>query len=70
MHAYTYCWSLRPETGFVMELHVTAPNAVIARRELRRFLVDHDGSRWAVECVSREAARIPHIPLALPTTGH
>jgi hypothetical protein len=70
VHAYTYCWSLRPGSGLTLELHVTAPNVVIARRELRRFLFDHDGSGWTVECVSREVARIPHVPLALPPAGH
>jgi hypothetical protein len=43
---------------------------VVARREIQRFLVDHEGSRWTVECVSREVARIPDVPLALPPVGH
>ena len=69
MHAYTYCWSLRPESGLTLELHVTAPNVAAARREIRRFLVDHDGGRWTVESVSREAAG-PRLLLALPPRGH
>jgi hypothetical protein len=67
--AYVYRWSMRPETGLTLDLRVTAPNAVIARREIRRFLVDHDGDSWTVECVTREITRAPYAPLPVPRAG-
>ncbi len=70
MNAYVYRWSMQPETGLALELRVAAPSAVIARRELRRFLVAHDRDSWTVECVGREAVRVPHAPLVLPTVRH
>ena len=66
MNAHVYRWTLRAEIGLALELRVTAPSVVVARREIHRFLVDHDGSSWIVECVSREATRAPHALLALP----
>lgn len=54
MIAYVYRWSIRPESGLMLELRVTAPNVVTARREVERFIVDHEGADWTVEHVSRE----------------
>ncbi len=54
MTAYVYRWSMRPENDLMLELQVTAPSVVIARREIQRFLVDHAGTDWSVERVSRE----------------
>jgi hypothetical protein len=41
-----YLWSLRPEAGLAIELRITAESVVIARREVHRFLVEHDGTAW------------------------
>lgn len=56
MIAYVYRWSIRPESGLMLELRVTAPNVVTARREVERFIVDHEGGDWTVEHVSRETS--------------
>ena len=66
MNAYVYCWNLRPEAGLALELRVTAPSAVVARREIRRFLIDHAGASWTVECVTRETRCVPRTLLTLP----
>lgn len=54
MRVYTYCWKLRPGEGMPVELRVTAASMVVAHREVRRFLVDHDGADWTVDGVRRE----------------
>lgn len=54
MKAYVYHWSMRPEIGVRVDLRITASNVIIARREVHRFLVDHDGNTWRIERVSRE----------------
>jgi hypothetical protein len=69
MNAYVYCWNLRPESGSGLEVRVTAPSAVVARREIRRFLFDHAGGSWHVECVSREASEVPRAQLTLPASS-
>ena len=66
MNDYVYRWSIQPESGFSLELSVTAKSVVVARREVRRFLVDHEGGSWTIESVSREIIRAPYEPLALP----
>lgn len=66
MKAYVYRWSLKPEVGLALELRVTASNVIRARREIHRFLVDHDGNTWTVERVSRETSGTTHTPLSLP----
>jgi hypothetical protein len=63
--AYVYRWSLRPEAGLTLELRVTAPSVVVARREIRRFLVAHDGVSWAIDCVTRETTRGRYAPRTL-----
>ena len=54
MTEYVYRWSMRPENDLMLELQVTAPSVIVARREIERFLVDHAGRDWSVERVSRE----------------
>lgn len=54
MNAYVYCWNLRPDEGLALELRVTASSVAVARRAVRRFLVEHDAVAWSVECVSRQ----------------
>jgi hypothetical protein len=66
VRAYVYRWSVRPEEGLILDIRVTAPNVVVARREVRRFLVDHDGASWTVECVTRETTRALHVPRVIP----
>ena len=66
MTEYVYRWNLRPEPTLAIELRVVAPSAAVARREMRRFLVDHDGSHWTIECVARETRTSPVAPLILP----
>jgi hypothetical protein len=67
VHAYVYRWSVRPGNGIAVELLVTAPSVVVARRQVHRFLVDHDGDGWAVDGVSREMKRSPSVvPAVLP----
>lgn len=66
MNAYVYCWNIRPEAGLGLEVRVTATSAVVARREIRRFLLDHAGGSWHVECVTREATHAPLAQLTLP----
>lgn len=68
MNAYVYRWILRPRAGLDLELQVTAPNVIVARREIRRFLVDHDGGAWAVEGVTREITRVLRPAQALPSS--
>jgi hypothetical protein len=68
VNEYVYCWSLRPETGFALELRVTASSAIVARREVDRFLIDHDGDRWTVEAVRRDTERAPFTLVTLPTS--
>ena len=60
MTDHVYRWTLRPETGLALELRITAPSAIVARREMTRFLAEHDGSTWIVEQVSRESATVAH----------
>lgn len=57
---YVYRWNIQPEAGLSLELRVTARNVAVARREVRRFLVDHEGDSWAIESVSREATHVHH----------
>jgi len=59
MNLSVYRWNLRPEEGLSLELRIVASNASVARREVHRFLVEHDGAAWTVESVSREATRVP-----------
>jgi hypothetical protein len=66
--AYVYRWSLRPRGDVAVELRMTAPSVVVARREVFRFLVDHGGGSWTIECVSRETSRAPFAMLALPSS--
>ena len=66
MNDYVYRWNIEPEHGFSLELRVTAKSVVVARREVRRFLDDHDGDSWTIESVSRETARAPYELFALP----
>jgi len=66
MSDYVYRWNIRPEDGFALELSVTAQSVVVARREVRRFLVDHEGDSWTIESVSRESTHVPHELLARP----
>ncbi len=66
MNVYVYHWSVRPQSGLVLDLRVTAPSVVVAQRQVRRFLIEHDGDTWAIECVDREVARVPLTPLAVP----
>jgi hypothetical protein len=54
-----YLWSLRPEAGLAIEIRITAESAASARREVHRFLAEHDGATWEVECIAREA-RVAH----------
>jgi len=67
MNDYVYRWNIRPEHGFTLELSVIAQSVVVARREVRRFMVDHEGDSWAIESVSREST---HAPYALLATDH
>jgi len=67
MTDYVYRWSIQPEHGFNLELRVTARSVAVARREVQRFLVDHEGSAWAIESVSRETEQVPHELFGLPT---
>jgi hypothetical protein len=55
MRKSIYRWSLRPEAGLSVEVRVVAWNASVARRDINRFLAEHDGASWVVESVSREA---------------
>ncbi len=64
-----YRWNLRPEKDLVLEVRVTAPSVAVARREIRRFLVAHDGSSWVVECVARESTHAAEVALPLPGRG-
>lgn len=57
MKSYKYRWSLRPQADLSLELCVIAPSVVVARREVRQFLSEHDGSSWVIECISREATQ-------------
>ena len=66
MNDYVYRWNIQPETGFHLELSMAAENVVVARREVRRFLVDHDGDAWTIESVSREIAHAPQEQFARP----
>lgn len=66
MNDYVYRWSIQPEHGFSLELKVTAQSVVVARREIRRFLVAHEGDSWAIESVSREPTHVLDERLALP----
>jgi len=66
MNDYVYRWNIEPETGFHLELRVAAESVVVARREVQRFLVEHDGDAWTIESVSREVAHAPHEQLARP----
>lgn len=59
MNDYVYRWSIQPESGFRLELQVTAQSVVVARREVRRFLVYHTGDSWMIESVSREVIHAP-----------
>ncbi len=61
MNSNVYRWNLRPEAGLVIELRVTAESVLVARREVRRFLSEHDGDMWVVEGVAREASHAPHL---------
>lgn len=54
MNAYVYCWNLRPEEGLALELRVTASSVAVARRAVRRFVVEYEGAAWSVECVGRQ----------------
>lgn len=54
MKSYVYHWTLSPELGVRVDVRITAFNAIVARRYVRRFLVDHDGVDWRIESVSRE----------------
>jgi hypothetical protein len=56
MNAYLYRFGLRPEDRVSVEIRVTAPSVVVARRVVHGFLAEHDGEAWAVECVSRETS--------------
>ena len=66
MSSSVYLWNLRPEAGLSLELRVVARSASVARREVRRFLVEHDGISWTIESVSRETQ---HVPQALVGLG-
>jgi hypothetical protein len=66
MNDYVYRWNIRPEHGFTLELSVTAQSVVVARREVRRFMVDHEGYSWTIESVSRESTHAPYAFLAQP----
>ena len=66
MNTYVYRWSIQPENGFILDLRVTAESVVVAQREVRRFLVDHEGDSWTIESVSRETIHAPHDLLARP----
>lgn len=57
MNEYLYRWELSLEADLWVQLEVSAANAVIARRTVDRFLVEHDGLGWRVESVSRLARR-------------
>lgn len=57
MNEYVYHWTFRPEAGLEFELHVNAPSVSVARRELLRFLIDHDGTAWRIDHVRREIVR-------------
>jgi len=70
MDVYVYCWRVRPEAGLTLDLRMTAPNVIVARREIRRFLVDHAGDGWTVECVTRETRLVPHLPVPVPPARH
>ena len=70
MNSSIYHWSLRPESGLILDLRITAESAPIAQRELCRFLAEHDGSAWPVEGVARESILAPHVPVTTsPAAG-
>lgn len=70
MHSSVYLWSLRPEEGLYVELRIVASSALVARRELRRFLAEHDGTGWKVESVTRENDRRARPYCELPDSSH
>lgn len=75
MTSFVYLWNLSPEAGLSLELRVVAERASIARREVRRFLSEHDGRNWRVESIRREPAIWGYSVFAQPgpseiETGH
>jgi len=66
-----YRWSVRPGNGIGVELLVAAPSAVVAQRQVHRFLVEHGGDGWTVDGVSRETNRSPSaVPDLVPRGRH
>ena len=69
MGAHVYRWCMRPGESVTLDLRVTASNVAIARRELHRFLMDHDGSTWSIVSVSREAPGGPDTQRTIQLGG-
>lgn len=68
MNVYVYHWSIKPEAGLTLDLRMTAPSVLIAQREVRQFLVDHDGCSWSIEYVTRENSLAPRPPITTSRT--
>ena len=53
MKTYEYIWQLQPESDLHLEVQVSAPSVLIARKRILNFLAEHDGAEWQIQSVSR-----------------
>ena len=73
MNTYLYRFRLHPDSGIDVEVALSAPSALVARREIERIVVHARGRRWIVDRVPASDAEVraaradqailpPHLP--------